>query len=168
MKKKTKLSESLEDYLEVILELENSMKVARAKDIAEKTGVQRGSVTSALKNLEEKKLIHYSPYSFITLTEKGKKIAEEIHFRHVVLKDFLVNILQIQEETAESTACRMEHALDKKTLERLIRFLDFIHQCPRAGDDWLQHFIKQCSSGFPSPETCLECIGSCKTGKKQA
>jgi len=162
MKKEKKLSESLEDYLEVILELENTMKVARAKDIAEKTGVQRGSVTSALKNLEEKKLINYTPYSFITLTDKGKKIAKEISFRHTVLKDFFIKILQIDEAAAESTACRMEHSVDKKTLERLIRFFDFIYQCPRTGDDWLQNFIKQCSSGLPGVEGCRKCIDSCK------
>jgi len=51
------LSESLEDYLEAILELEDASKVARAKDIADKIGVQRGSVTGALKILEEKALI---------------------------------------------------------------------------------------------------------------
>ena len=48
------LSESMEDYLEVILDLESTQKVARTKDIADKMGVQRGSVTGALKNLEEK------------------------------------------------------------------------------------------------------------------
>ena len=78
MEKNNKLSESLEDYLEVILDLESERKVARAKDIAEKMKVQRGSVTSALKKLEEKGLINYEPYSFITLTEKGKTIADEI------------------------------------------------------------------------------------------
>jgi len=54
MKKNTVLSESLEDYLEVILELEQDHKVARAKDIAEKMGFQRSSVTGALKSLGEK------------------------------------------------------------------------------------------------------------------
>ncbi|MCG2829654.1 MAG: metal-dependent transcriptional regulator, partial [Desulfobacteraceae bacterium] len=34
MNKKTDLSESLEDYLEIILNLQNTHKVARSKDIA--------------------------------------------------------------------------------------------------------------------------------------
>jgi Mn-dependent DtxR family transcriptional regulator len=46
MKKNTVLSESLEDYLEVILALEQAHKVARVKDIAEKIGVQLGLVIS--------------------------------------------------------------------------------------------------------------------------
>jgi len=36
--KKIRLSESLEDYLEIILDLEKTKKVARAKDIAGKWG----------------------------------------------------------------------------------------------------------------------------------
>jgi DtxR family Mn-dependent transcriptional regulator len=92
IEKKAVLSESLEDYLETILDLEKTNKVARVKDIAEKMGVLRGSVTGALKNLAEKKLINYEPYSFITLTRKGATIAREITRRHEVLKDFLHNV----------------------------------------------------------------------------
>ena len=148
------LSESLEDYLEVILKLEQAQKVARAKDIAEKMNVQRGSVTGALKNLKEKKLINYEPYSFITLTPKGKKLAREITRRHAVLKDFLFNVLQIDTETAEATACRMEHAIDKKTLERLVCFIDYVHKFPKAGEDWIKSFIKYCKSVEQDLEKC--------------
>ena len=62
------LSASLEDYLEVIFHLEQSNRVARAKDIADQMNVQRASVTGALKALSGRGLINYSPYSFITLT----------------------------------------------------------------------------------------------------
>lgn len=162
MQQPIELSESLEDYLEVILELEQAQKVARAKDIADKMGVQRGSVTSALKNLKEKELINYEPYSFITLTQKGKKLAEEITRRHAVLKVFLLKILQIDEMTAESTACRMEHAIDNESLERLLSFLDFIHQCPRTGNDWIQAFLDYCSTENLNREKCEKCIYDCK------
>ena len=154
MKENIGLSESLEDYLEVILKLEQAQKVARAKDIAEKMNVQRGSVTGALKNLKEKKLINYEPYSFITLTPKGKKLAREITRRHAVLKDFLSNVLQIDTETAEATACRMEHAIDKKTLERLVCFIDYVHKFPKAGEDWIKSFIKYCKSVAQDLEKC--------------
>ncbi len=165
--KTTELSESLEDYLEVILDLEQVRKVARGKDIADRMGVQRGSVTSALKNLEEKGLINYEPYSFITLTIKGKKIAKEIAHRHTVLKDFLVLILQIDEQTAESTACRMEHAIDKKSLERLTNFFNYIYDCPRTGKDWIQAFLDYCSSNKKDPKKCEHCIDDCNLRFKQ-
>jgi DtxR family Mn-dependent transcriptional regulator len=146
MKKNSTLSESLEDYLEVILKLEEANKVARAKDIASKLGIQRGSVTGALKSLEEKGLINYEPYSFITLTQEGKKIAEEITYRHSVLKDFLSNVLQIDAETAENTACRMEHTIDRKTLERLVCFIDYINKSSSEGEDLIKSFTKYCTS----------------------
>jgi len=158
MGKNMELSESLEDYLEVILDLEKASKVARAKDIAQRIGVQRGSVTSALKNLKEKDLINYEPYSFITLTDKGKKIAREITQRHIVLKNFLVKVLQIDEKSAESTACRMEHAIDNHTFERLLCFFEYIFKCPRMGNDWIQAFLDYCTSGDIDPEKCQVCI----------
>ena len=167
MPKKIELSESLEDYLEVILDLEQSQKVARAKDIAEQMGVQRGSVTAALKNLKEKELINYEPYSFITLTPRGKELAQEITHRHSVLKDFLLKILQIDEATAEATACRMEHTIDNQSLERLLSFFDFIYQCPRTGTDWVQAFVDYCSSNRLDPQKCELCLAECRARHKE-
>ena len=162
MKAKDNLSESLEDYLEIILGLEKQNKVARAKDIADKMGVKRGSVTSALKNLGERGLINYEPYSFITLTPDGSKIAKNIVYRHTVIKNFLVNVLQIDDAVAEPIACKMEHTVDKHTLERMVEFFDFIFSCPRAGEDWIKGFLSHCSTKkAKNTETCSECIENC-------
>jgi DtxR family Mn-dependent transcriptional regulator len=161
MKKSKALSESMEDYLETILKLENEQKVARAKDIAERMDVQRGSVTGALKSLHEKELIHYAPYSFITLTKSGKKIAREISRRHTILKDFLRRVLQVEESRAEETACRMEHAVDKESIDKLVHFIEFIDQCPRTGGDWVSAFEQFCSTENRNEQDCRTCIESC-------
>jgi DtxR family Mn-dependent transcriptional regulator len=158
MKTNLELSESLENYLEAILDLEKTSKVARTKDIAEKLGIKPGSVTGALKVLGEKGLINYSPYTFITLTGEGKKIAQEIHHRHKTLKFFLHKILQVDDATADATACRMEHAIDPESLEKLVCFVDFLQSCPRTGQDWLGHFIDHCRAGSPDPEKCSRCL----------
>ena len=152
------LSESVQNYLEAILELENANKVARAKDIADRLRVQRGSVSGALKALEEKGFINYQPYSFITLTKDGKRIAKEVAHRHAVLKDFLLNVLQIDAETADATACRMEHVIDKKTVERLVCFIEYVNTCPRAGKEWLASFINFCKTDEKSRKKCQSCI----------
>ena len=162
MDKNRELSESMENYLETIFDLERENKVARAKDIASRLDVQRGSVTGALKGLEEKGLINYEPYSFVTLTHKGKKIAQEIAKRHAILKEFLLSVLQIDAEIAENTACRMEHVIDKNTLERLVCFIEFIHACPRAGEKWIRSFLDYCPSKKPDPNKCEECIEELK------
>ncbi len=156
------LTESMENYLEAILNLEKTQKVARVKDIADKLSLQRGSVSGALKTLEEKGLINYEPYSFITLTAAGKKIAEEITHRHEVLKDFLLSVLQIEPLIAETTACRMEHVIDKTTVDRLVCFIEYIHECPRAGNDWLDAFVRYCKANKQIERPCKSCIQQLK------
>ena len=123
MTKETALSESLEDYLETILELQTNNTVARSKDIAEKLDIKRGSVTGMLKKLAAQELINYEPYGYVTLTSKGEKIAKEIEGRHIVLKDFLFRLVGVDEETADQTACRMEHAMNAATFKKFKAFI---------------------------------------------
>ena len=158
---KAGLSESLEDYLETILLLEQTNKVARVKDIADKLGVLRGSVTGALKALAEKGLINYEPYSFITLTRKGAGIAKEIARRHEVIKDFLQCVLLLPPDRAEENACRMEHAMDKAVIDRLVRFIEYIHRCPRTGEDWIEAFVNFYSKDKQDPKKCKKCLENC-------
>jgi len=138
------LSANLEDYLETILALEKIKKVARGKDIAEKMGVLPGSVTGALKSLNKKGLINWEKYGYITLTEKGLAIAEEVTKRHNVFYAFLLNVLQVDEETANTTACRMEHAMDAASMEKFISFMDYINSCKKGEVSCVQSFIKYC------------------------
>jgi DtxR family Mn-dependent transcriptional regulator len=166
MSEQINLSESMENYLETILNLEKTNKVARAKDIADELNLQRGTVSGALKVLKEKGLINYSPYSFITLTSEGKKIAELVHRRHLVLNDFLRNVLQIEAEKADKAACRMEHAVDEDTLARFVAFLEYVNACPRKEDSLLGSFshylktnrldLKKCDSCIKQPKSIPE------------
>ncbi|MCP4721524.1 MAG: metal-dependent transcriptional regulator [Desulfobacteraceae bacterium] len=130
MTKENKLSESLEDYLETILELQTNNTVARSKDIAEKMDIKRGSVTGMLKKLAAQNFINYEPYGYVTLTPSGKKIAKEIEARHVFLKDFLFRVLGVDEQTADATACRMEHAMNKQIFKKFKIFVQKVDSCP--------------------------------------
>jgi len=152
------LSENLEDYLETILELETTNKVARVKDIAEQRGVLRGSVTGALRTLSEKGLINYEPYSFITLTRKGATIAKEINRRHRVIKNFLIHVLQLDEITAEDNACRMEHAMDRPAVDRLVDFIKYIDTCPRTDAEWLMGFTRHRKKSTSEKPDCKDCM----------
>jgi DtxR family Mn-dependent transcriptional regulator len=159
--RKQKLSESLEDYLETILELETTHRVARAKDIAEKMGVLRGSVTGALRALADKGLINYAPYSFITLTDRGRKIAAEVRRRHTVIRDFLHRVLLLEPMRAEENACRIEHAIDRTAVDRLVQFIEYIHYCPRTGKDWIEAFVNYYSHKEVDRDDCRKCLDSC-------
>ncbi len=133
MTEKLVLSESLEDYLETILELQTTNTVARSKDIAEKMNIKRGSVTGMLKKLASNDLINYEPYGYVTLTPKGAKIAREIEKRHSIFKDFLFRMVGVDEKRAEETACHMEHAMDKPTFNKFAKFIKNVDACPKCG-----------------------------------
>jgi DtxR family transcriptional regulator, Mn-dependent transcriptional regulator len=154
------LSASLEDYLEVIFHLEESNRVARAKDIADQMNVQRASVTGALKALAGRGLINYSPYSYITLTSAGRKIARDIIHRHNTLREFFIIALQLTPEEAEANACRMEHSIDPSAVDRLVHFMEFIKTCPRTGNDWFSAFARYCRRGGHN-SNCKDCIEVC-------
>ncbi|MDC7235021.1 MAG: metal-dependent transcriptional regulator [Spirochaetales bacterium] len=126
MDKKIKLTPSLEDYLEAILQLEEKNRVARVKDIAERLSVQMPSVTGALKNLKSKGMIEYEKNSFINLTDQGKVLAKAVLKKHTILVNFLENALLLDESKAAEEACRIEHSIDQDTAKRLKNLSDYL------------------------------------------
>ena len=125
MPAREKLSASQEDYLEAIYHIVAEKQAARAKDISRRLGVNSSSVTGALRALAAKKLVNYAPYDVITVTTKGKRIARDIIRRHEALRDFFIKVLGIDRQVADEGACKMEHALPREILDRLIRFVEF-------------------------------------------
>lgn len=119
MKDRPKLTPSLEDYLETILQLERKNRVARVKDIATQLGVQMPSVSGALKSLKSKGMIDYEKNSFINLTEDGMEIAVRIYEKHKLLVSFFQNVLLLDEERAAEVGCKVEHVIDIDTAVKL-------------------------------------------------
>lgn len=145
----------MEDYLETIFELERENKHALVKDIAQRMNVKLPTVTSMLGNLQKRDLVDHEKYNHVKLTRKGKKIAKEIYRSHTMIKKFLMDVLNIDATTANEDACKMEHAVSSETLERIVKFMEFIDSCPRGGSEWLQHFDNYYREGR-SDEECLE------------
>ena len=155
-----KLSSSLEDYLEAILFLSQERHVARAKQIGEKLHVNRSSVTSALQALARKGLVNYSPYDFITLTPTGEKAATEVARRHLVLREFIEKVLQVEGEEANTAACGMEHALSGVVLERLVSFMEYVNRCPGSLARWEPAMGFYCvQRTAKTPHACEKCAG---------
>ena len=143
--KTEKLSASLEDYLEAIWNLCAGQNVARCSDIADLLAVSRASVTGALKTLAKKNLVHYKPYGYITLTEKGKSLASKVARRHSIIEAFFTDILRLDHKIAQESACRAEHALGPKVVARLLRFVEFINEKNRSGPDIAERFALFCN-----------------------
>ncbi len=134
------LSASEEDYLEAILQLERSSRVARVSEIAVRLNVSRPSVTGALKNLVGLGLVSHARYGHATLTEEGTKIAREVERRHMAIRDFLTDVLGIEAQKAETTACRLEHVLEPDVLAHFVSYAESLARskgttCAGAGRD---------------------------------
>ncbi|MCD4831848.1 MAG: metal-dependent transcriptional regulator [Anaerohalosphaeraceae bacterium] len=142
IKTKTKLTASLEDYLEAIFNLigPGGFKVARSKDIAEVLEVSQASVTGALRTLAEKKLVNYKPYGFITMTPKGAVEAEKVAKRHEILESFFTDILGIDPNIAQQAACKAEHVLGQAVIVRLLELMDFLRDYEKDGRSLTDEF----------------------------
>ena len=117
---KHRADESLEDYLETILVLQNTKGQVRSIDIANEMNFSKPSVSVAMKNLREKGYITMADNGYITLTESGKKRAESVFERHTILADLLISI-GVNEETAREDACKVEHDLSEESFEAIKR-----------------------------------------------
>lgn len=116
------IHESSEDYLEAILMLRNEKGYARSVDIAARLNVTKPSVSFAMKRLRENGYILMDEESLITLTDKGREIAERIYERHTTLSAFLER-LGVEAETAREDACKIEHDISDESFAAVKRFL---------------------------------------------
>ncbi|MCC6490896.1 MAG: metal-dependent transcriptional regulator [Candidatus Hydrogenedentes bacterium] len=133
------ISASQEDYLLVILRLVRAGRVARSKEIADAAGVTPSSVTTALRHLAAGGFIHYDPYSYVTLTEAGLKLASDLERRYTLVREFLEHVLGIDAGPASANACRMEHAIDRDVRERLEQFLGFLNSQEGLLEEWKRY-----------------------------
>ncbi len=113
-----KIMESAENYLETILMLKASNGNVRSIDIANELGYSKPSVSIAMKRLREKGHIVVEDGGNIELTDEGRKIAEKIYERHVLLTDLLMRI-GVSADVAEEDACRVEHYISEETFSKL-------------------------------------------------
>ena len=118
-----KLSQSLEDYLEMVHILRLANGIARVKDIAAALSVKMPSVAKAMIELKKLGLVTQEPYSGVELTEEGERVAAIILNRHILLKGFLIK-LGVSEAIADKDACCMEHILSAETLEKIGEFVN--------------------------------------------
>jgi Mn-dependent DtxR family transcriptional regulator len=113
-----KIRASAENYLETILILSHRIGAVRSIDIVNELGFSKPSVSIAMKNLREDECIAMDADGYITLTDKGRSIAETIYERHTSLSDWLV-FLGVDRNTAVEDACRIEHVISAESFEAI-------------------------------------------------
>ncbi len=108
------LQESGEMYLETIYILSSKGDNVRSLDVAEYMGFSKPSVSRAVSLLKKGEYITADKMGYLSLTEKGKNVAQTMFERHTLLTSFLEK-LGVSKDTASKDACKMEHHISEET-----------------------------------------------------
>lgn len=112
----------LEDYAELIADLQAASGAARPTDIARRLGISHVTAINTIARLKREGLATSRPYHGVSLTEAGLALARRVHRRHRLVVD-LLRAVGVPEEAAEQDAEGIEHHVSEATLEAFSRFL---------------------------------------------
>lgn len=118
---KHRSTESIEDYLETILQLQNKLGQVRSIDIANELHYSKPSVSVAMKNLRNKEYVLVDENGYITLTKSGRELANDTLERHTLLFNWLKSI-GVSDDTAYEDACKIEHDLSEETYNAIRKY----------------------------------------------
>lgn len=118
------LTPALEDYLETILRLTEENGKATISEIARCLQVAKPSANQAINNLRCDGLVTQERYGPVYLTQTGRQKAEQVWERHLIIREYLQNVLQVSAAVAERDACMMEHVISRETLVAMKSWLE--------------------------------------------
>jgi len=151
---------TVENYLKAILQIQLKQSSPRVSPggLAARLAVSPGSVTSMLKTLSESRLVDYTPYEGVELTESGRSLAMRVLRRHRLLELFLMNTLDMSWDQVHDEAEVLEHAVSDVLIDRIDEFLGHPQVDPHgspipAADGQMR--------GSPSSLT----LGNCRAGE---
>lgn len=112
-----------ENYLKTIFSLSLKGDKVLTSTLAAKLDAKAASVSSMLKRLAEKELIHYEKYYGVELTILGKQIAVEVLRKHRLWETFLLDKLGFAWDRVHAIAEQLEHIHSDELVDRLDDFL---------------------------------------------
>lgn len=123
MSVKIAVTPSLENYIEVLYELNERDARVRVTDLAQKLGIAKSSVNQAVKLLVKHGLALHANYGPVELTQKGVDYACVLMKRHTILKTFFADVLGVDPGIADKDACIIEHVISPATIAKLTDYL---------------------------------------------
>jgi len=111
----TVLTQSTQDYLKHIFELNEDGTPASTNDLAARLGVKPASVTGMVQKLAsaDPPLVDYHKHQGVTLTPEGEQAALEVLRHHRLLESWLVQSLGYSWDEVHEEACRLEHVISE-------------------------------------------------------
>jgi Mn-dependent DtxR family transcriptional regulator len=114
---RAQVTESMEDYLECIFDLESTKGYACVSDVAEALQLNRASTSIMVKRLGKLGFLRYEPYRGFALTPEGCRVAEKIRKRHAMLAELFQQMgLDAREYLSDIEG--LEHHLSDRAFRR--------------------------------------------------
>ena len=116
------ISQSMQDYLKAIYKLQKGQAATEAVTtslVSEKMDVVPASATNMIKKLAELRLVHYTPYRGVGLTDAGERVALEIIRHHRLLELYLKETLGYSWDSVDAEAEQLEHVISEEFEERI-------------------------------------------------
>lgn len=107
-----------EDYLEAVLILDRQKGDVRCVDLPTFLERSKPTITNMVTRLCESGFLVREDNKSISLTTKGKEVAEKIYERHRFFTKRLI-AAGVDPKTAERDACRLEHAISEESFQKL-------------------------------------------------
>jgi Mn-dependent DtxR family transcriptional regulator len=118
----TKITSSMEDYLEMICRLQHDEQPVRIKELAECLHVKPSSASKMASNLKSQGLVEFEKYGTVSLTEDGMQLGEYLLFRHEVLHRFFCYINQKTDELEQVE--KVEHFMNPQTVYNIQKWMN--------------------------------------------
>lgn len=114
-----------ENYLKALFNIENYAGDVNVTELSKKLEIKMPTVTSMMKRLAEKGLVHYESYKPLRLTVKGKKEAGLIIRKHRLTEIFLVDKMKLGWEDVHDIAEQIEHIQSSIFFDKMDELLGF-------------------------------------------
>jgi len=107
----TSMNNSLteENYLKALFNIADRNDEVNVTELSKNLKIKMPTVTSMMKKLAKKRLVHYESYKPLRLTDKGKKEAGLIIRKHRLTEMFLVEKMKLGWEDVHDIAEQIEH-----------------------------------------------------------
>jgi DtxR family Mn-dependent transcriptional regulator len=123
---------SVQDYLAAIYDLGSSSGPVIGARLAKHMSISAPAVTEAIQRLTRGGYVRVGRGKAVSLTSKGREIAEVMARRHRLLERWLTDTLGLNWADAHEEAHRLEHAVSPRVEERLAKQLGMPSTCPHG------------------------------------
>jgi DtxR family Mn-dependent transcriptional regulator len=130
--KKEATTASVQDYLAAIYDLTGTARPVIGARLAKHMAISAPAVTEAIHRLTRAGYVKVGRGKALTLTPKGREIAEVMARRHRLLERWLTDALGLNWTDAHEEAHRLEHALSPRVEEKLAAMLGMPSTCPHG------------------------------------